>query len=76
MANSQASLLDLTVEVGIPGDVMRALIGGKHIVYIPFHDRLLEDMVNENIEEDTNATCDEDANKHVTKMRIQHMTRI
>ena len=28
------------------------------------------DMVNECIEEDFNTTCDEDLNKHVTRIRI------
>ena len=25
---------------------------------------------------DSNITCDEDSNKHVTRIRIQHVTRI
>ena len=44
------------------------LIGDKNIVSVPRHDRLLVDMVNEGIEEDSNTisdknlniTCDED----------------
>ena len=38
------------------------LIGGKNIVSVPRHDRLLVDMVNDSIEEDSNITCDEDLN--------------
>ena len=29
---------------------------------VPHRDGLLEDMVNESIEEDSNITCDEDSN--------------
>ena len=61
MVNPQVSLLDLTVEAGIPGDVMRTLIGGNNIVSVPRHDALLVDMVNENIEQDLNTTCDEES---------------
>ena len=44
MVNPEVSLLDLTVEAGIPGDVMRHLIiGGKNIVSVPRHDGLLVD---------------------------------
>ena len=50
--NPQVSLLDLTVEAGIPDDVMRVFIGGKKIVYMPCHDGLLVDMVNEGIDEE------------------------
>ena len=32
------SLLDLTLEPGIPGDVMWSLINGKNIVSVPHHD--------------------------------------
>ena len=70
MVNPQMSYLDVTVEAGIPGDVMRALIGDNNIVHVPRHDRLLVDMGNESIEEDLNTTCDEDSNKHVTRIRI------
>ena len=38
MVNPQVSLLDLTVEVGIPGDVKRVLIGDKNVVSVPRHD--------------------------------------
>ena len=36
MVNPQVSLMDLTVEAGIPGDVMRALRDDKNIVSVPF----------------------------------------
>ena len=56
-------LLDLTVEAGIPGDVMWPLMGGKNIVSVPCHEGLLVDMVKESIKEDSNYT-------HVMKIRI------
>ena len=71
MVNPQVSLLDLTVD-----DVMRALIVSKNIESVPLHDGLLVDMVNESIEEDSNTTWDEDLNKYVTSIRVQHVTRI
>ena len=39
--NPHVSLLNLTLEAGIPGDVMWPLIDGKHIVSLPHHDGLL-----------------------------------
>ena len=62
MVNPQVSLLDLIVEAGIPGDAMRALVGGNTIVYVPRQDGFLVDMVNQSIEEDSNTTCNEDSN--------------
>ena len=41
------SLLDLTLEAGIPGDVMWSLIDGKHIVSVPHQDGLLVDKVDD-----------------------------
>ena len=41
MVNLQVSLLNMIVEAAIPGNVMQALIGGKHIVSVPRHDGLL-----------------------------------
>ena len=38
MGNLQVSLLNVTVEAGIPGDVMWSLIDRKHIVYVLYHD--------------------------------------
>ena len=49
----------------------------------PRHDGLPVDIVNENIKEDYNITCDEISSKHVTRIRIQvtkiripHVTKI
>ena len=61
MVNPQVSLLDLTVEDGILGDVMQALIGDKNIMPVHRHDGLHVDMVNENIEEDLNTTGNKDS---------------
>ena len=38
MVNPQVSLLNLTLEADIPGDVMWSLIDGKHIVLVSHHD--------------------------------------
>ena len=43
--NPQESLLNLTIEVGILGDVMWSLIDGKH------HDRLFVDRVDDCLDE-------------------------
>ena len=67
MVNPQLSLLDLTVEAGI-GRCDAELIGGKNIVSVPHHDGLLVDMVNDSIEDESSM--------HVTRIRIQHVTRI
>ena len=53
MVNPQVPFLELTVEAGIPGDVMRELMGGKNIVCVSRHGGLLVDMVNEGNEEDS-----------------------
>ena len=47
MVNYQVSLRDLTVEAGIPGRCDVTHIGGNSIVFVPRHDRLFVDMVNE-----------------------------
>ena len=43
---------DLTLEAGIPGDVIRSIMDGKLIVSVPRHDGELVDRVNDNNEED------------------------
>ena len=42
--------LDLALEVCIPDDMMWSLIDGKHIVTIPYHDRLLVGSVNDDLD--------------------------
>ena len=49
--NPQVSSLDLILEAGIPGDVMRSLIDGKHIVSVPHHDGLLLDRADDGLDE-------------------------
>ena len=49
--NAQVSLLDLTPEAGILGDVMWSLIDGKHIVSVLHHDGLLVDRVDDGLDE-------------------------
>ena len=39
---------------------------------VPRHDGFLVDMVNDGFD----YKCDEDSIKHVTRIRIQHVTRI
>ena len=46
------SLLDLTVEAGMPDDVMGELIDCKNIVYVPRQDGFLVNMVNEGFDEE------------------------
>ena len=46
------TLLDLILEAGIPGDVMRSIIYGKLIVSVPHHEGELVDRVHDNNEED------------------------
>ena len=50
--NPQVSLLDLTLEAGIPGNVMWSLLDGKHIVSAPHHDGLLVDRVYDGLDEE------------------------
>ena len=55
MVNPQVSLLDLshlTLEAGIPGDVMWSLIDGKHIVSVPHHDGLFVDRIDGCLDEE------------------------
>ena len=49
---SQVSLLDLTIETGIPGVVMWLLMDSKHIVSVPHHDKLLVDRVDDGLDEE------------------------
>ena len=49
--NPQVSLLNLTIEAGIPGEVMWSLIDGKHIVSLPHHDGLFADRVDDCFDE-------------------------
>ena len=50
--NPQVSLMYLTLEAGIPGDVMWSLIDGKPIVSVPHHDGLLVDRVDDGLAEE------------------------
>ena len=52
MVNPQVSLLNLTLEAGIPGDVMWLLIYGKYIVSVTHHDRLFVDRNDDCLDED------------------------
>ena len=52
MVNPQVSLLNLTLEAGILGDVMWSFKDGKHIMYVPHHDGLFVDMVDACLDEE------------------------
>ena len=47
MVNPQVSLLNLTLEADIPGDVIWSVIGGNHIMCVPHHDGLFVDRVDD-----------------------------
>ena len=72
MVTPQMPLLDLTVESGIPGDVMRHLWVAIILCLFP----VMTDFLWIWLMMDSNISCDEDSNKHVTIIRIQHVTRI
>ena len=52
MVNPQVSLLNLTLDTDIPGDVMWSLIDCKHIVSVPHHDGLFVDRVDDCLDEE------------------------
>ena len=52
MVNPQVSLLNLTLEADISGYVVWSLIDGKHIVYVPHHDKLFVDRVDDCLDEE------------------------
>ena len=49
--NPQVYLLYLTLEAGIPGDVMLSFRDGKHIVSLRHHDGLFVDRVDDCLDE-------------------------
>ena len=70
-------LLDLTLEAGIPGDVLRSLIDGKLIVSVSRHDGELVDRVNANNEEDLDGLAADFARqmKEVTLAALDRITK-
>ena len=52
MVNPQVSLLNLTLDADIPGDVVWSRIDGKHIVSVPYHDGLFVDRVYDFLDEE------------------------
>ena len=71
------TLLDLTLEAGIPGDVMRSIIDGKLIVSVPRHDGELMDRVNDNNEENLRGLAADFARqmKEVTLAALDRITK-
>ena len=59
MVNLQLSLLNLTLEVDILGDVMWSLIDGKHIVSMPHHDGLFVDRVDDCLDEEIDGRTED-----------------
>ena len=57
MVNPQVSLLNLTLETGISGDVMWSLTDGKHIV--SHHDGLFVDMIDDCLDEDIDGGAED-----------------
>ena len=75
--NPQVSLMDLTLEAGIPGDVMWSIIDGKHIVSVPHHDGLLVDRVDDGLDEEIDRMAADFAMrwKEVTLAALDRTTR-
>ena len=73
MVTPQTSLLYLTVESGVPDGVMRHLKAERIVcTFLVMTDFLrIWLMMDSN-----NITCDEDSNKHVTRIQMQNVTRI
>ena len=71
------SLLDLTLEAGIPGDVIGSLIDGKHIVSVPHQDGLLVDKVDDGLDEEIDGMAADFAmrTKEVTLAALDSITR-
>ena len=59
MVNPQVSLLNLTLEADIPGDVMWSLIDGTHIVSVPHHDGLFVDRVDDCLDEEIDGRMED-----------------
>ena len=75
--NPQVSLMDLTLEAGILGDVMWSLIDGKHIVSVPHHDGLLVDRVDDGLDVEIDRMAADFAMrwKEVTLAALDRTTR-
>ena len=59
MVNPQVSLLNLTLDAGIPGDVMWSRIDSKHIVSVPHHDGLFVVRVDDWLDEEIDRGTDD-----------------
>ena len=71
------TLLDFTLEAGIPGDVIRSIIDGKLIVSVPRHDEELVDRVNDNNEKDLDGLAADFVRqmKEVTLAALDRITK-
>ena len=72
MVTPQTSLLYLTVESGVPDGVMRHLKAERILCMF----LVMTDFLRIWLMMHSNTTCDEDSNKHVTRIQMQHVTRI
>ena len=73
-ANPQISLLNLTLDASIPGDVMWSLIDGKHIVSVLHHDGLLVVRVDDVLDKEIDGMADDFAMR-MKGSRWLHWTR-
>ena len=73
----ELTLLDLTLEAEIPGEVMRSIIDGKLIVSVPRHGGELVDRVNDNNEKDLDGLAADFARqmKEVTLAALDRITK-
>ena len=71
--NPQVSFLDLTLEAGIPDDVMWSIIDGKHIVSVPHNDRLIVDRVDDGLDEEIDGMA-ADLTMRIKKVTLLHWT--
>ena len=59
MVNPQVSLLNLTIQIDIPGDVRWSLIDCKYIVSVMYHDGLFVDRVDDCLDEEIDGRTED-----------------
>ena len=72
------SLLELSLEAGIPGDTMWSLIDDNHIVSVPQHDGLLVEGVDDGLDDDIDGMAAGFAmqKKEVTPAALDRIMRV
>ena len=76
MVYPQVSLLDCTVEAGIPGAMRQALIGGENVMYVPRHDGCLWIWLMKALKMTLIQHVTRIRRQYVTRIRIQHVMTI